>query len=405
MGTDCFSSMDQAATRRASTTIVIAGVVGSLLVVGIVLVASSSHVAQPYTRTEFDTTELMFDSPAGRPVSCKFWDCGDEDGDCVERVMKESQDAGDKDMTANKRSYMRGVAAPKECSPTTALTSLKACVDKNSNGCRGYLNSDKQACNYQSFLADCPKTCGQCDKLPLPSCVDKASVGSCQKCGHSDQCSVSGAYCCPFLKKCIVSGQKCYDPNADCNPRCPNEQSVETCTGCANVYKLGGWAKWAPPTCGSSAASSGSGPTGDQCLSSKQGWGGYTCERAKIEKYCNNAKWGADVQQCCSATCSAGASAKPAAKPAASGPTPDQCLSSKQGWQSYTCESAKSKYCNDAKWGADVRQCCPETCSAAPQCKDQSRKCPGWSKYCGRPDMTVGGVPLEMKCAKTCGKC
>ena len=174
--------MDQAATRRASTTIVIAGVVGSLLVVGIVLVASSSHVAQPYTRTEFDTTELMFDSPAGRPVSCKFWDCGDEDGDCVERVMKESQDAGDKDMTANKRSYMRGVAAPKECSPTTALTSLKACVDKNSNGCRGYLNSDKQACNYQSFLADCPKTCGQCDKLPLPSCVDKASVGSCQKC-------------------------------------------------------------------------------------------------------------------------------------------------------------------------------------------------------------------------------
>ena len=97
----------------------------------------------------------MFDSP--RPVSCKFWDCGDEDGDCVERVMKESQDAGDKDMTANIADYMRGVAAPKECSPTTALTSLKACVDKNSNGCRGYLNSDKQACNYQSCLADCPK--------------------------------------------------------------------------------------------------------------------------------------------------------------------------------------------------------------------------------------------------------
>ena len=135
---------------------------------------------------------------------------------------------------------------------TDLETNSAECRDKNSNGCRGYLTKDPKACNYASFKRDCPKTCNMCDKAPMPSCVKKGSVGSCQNCRTSEQCSGSGTYCCPYMKKCISSGQKCYAPVAECNPRCPATSSpVTECKGCKTVNLMGGWDKWAPPTCGS----------------------------------------------------------------------------------------------------------------------------------------------------------
>lgn len=266
------------------------------------------------------------------------------------------------------------------------------------------MTKDPKACNYASFKRDCPKTCNMCDKAPMPSCVKKGSVGSCQNCRTSEQCSGSGTYCCPYMKKCISSGQKCYAPVAECNPRCPATSSpVTECKGCKTVNLMGGWDKWAPPTCGSfegtkSTSKGGACTKWQDCASMCCSNGaGQSCTSSS-GKCCDHDGLGTAT------SCKKGGSA-PVSTGKGQRQTPDQCLSSKADWKGYTCARAKrERYCQHRKWGADVRECCAALCNAR-DCTDKRRKCNGWAKYCDRPDMTVGGVPLSKVCPKTCRKC
>ena len=40
----------------------------------------------------------------------------------------------------------------------------------------------------------------------------------------------------------------------------------------------------------------------------------------------------------------------------------DKCISAKSNWKGYTCATAKG-YCTSQKWKAEVKQCCPVTCT------------------------------------------
>ena len=88
----------------------------------------------------------------------------------------------------------------------------------------------------------------------------------------------------------------------DCASMCCSNGAGQSCTSssgkCCDHDGLG-----TATSCkkgGSAPVSTGKGQrqTPDQCLSSKADWKGYTCARAKRERYCQHRKWGADVREC-----------------------------------------------------------------------------------------------------------
>jgi len=194
------------------------------------------------------------------------------------------------------------------CNPKkgVAETITESCKDINVDECQSHITLNRQLCQIsQKFKLDCAQTCGECNKPPPPSCVAKATLGSCQNCRYSEQCA-DGRYCCPFMKKCIVSGQQCYDPVAECSPRCPAKSSpVSDCKGCKIVNQMGGWDKWAPPTCGSSMAPAPAPAPAPESERTCQD-GNKNCANPKWSNHCGNPKAkfrGVSLDDLCPRTC------------------------------------------------------------------------------------------------------
>merc|ERR1711865_996205 len=172
---------DEPATRRTSNTSVIAGVLGSLFVVGIVLVASSSHVAQPNTGTELDTTELMFDSPTPTELravnfcsewcnEANIWGCG-----VGTMVAADGRNTGNTD-------YSCDCAGCNGC-PTRTTQCVDGLFSSAVNFCSEWCNSEKWGCGVGTMVAadgrntgntDYSCDCAGCNGCPTrtPQCVD-----------------------------------------------------------------------------------------------------------------------------------------------------------------------------------------------------------------------------------------
>lgn len=121
----------------------------------------------------------------------------------------------------------------------------------------------------------------------------------------------------------------------------------------------------------------------DVCLRSKPAWWWckdkkcinkmYTCEDST--KWCNNWKWGFDMQECCPGACNSAGLLDADAPALAVGscgvsaaPCFDKyqdsrsCLVRSKGWkQSDTCAGHANR-CNHKRWGFAMQSCCPNTC-------------------------------------------
>ena len=120
---------------------------------------------------------------------------------------------------------------PWECGGTQS--GFKRCTtNTNTNTHQHHSPTDRPTAAATTTATLCTRPC------PLPSLLTGAQhfvktilPHTCGNCVASDQCE-EGFYCCPYMKKCIQSGSTaCYQPIANCNPRCYDNMDVTTtCT-------------------------------------------------------------------------------------------------------------------------------------------------------------------------------
>jgi len=72
--------------------------------------------------------------------------------------------------------------------------------------------------------------------LDFQNCVGADSVGTCDKCTHSIQCSGT-SFCCPYMKLCVPSSShSCSYPIASCMPTCSSASGSDvTSCSCSNA--------------------------------------------------------------------------------------------------------------------------------------------------------------------------
>eukprot|EP00450_Noctiluca_scintillans_P029456 CAMPEP_0194549482 /NCGR_PEP_ID=MMETSP0253-20130528/95227_1 /TAXON_ID=2966 /ORGANISM="Noctiluca scintillans" /LENGTH=362 /DNA_ID=CAMNT_0039396911 /DNA_START=46 /DNA_END=1131 /DNA_ORIENTATION=- len=72
--------------------------------------------------------------------------------------------------------------------------------------------------------------------LDFQNCVGADSVGTCEKCTHSIQCSGT-SFCCPYMKLCVPSSSHgCSYPIASCMPTCSSASGSDvTSCSCSNA--------------------------------------------------------------------------------------------------------------------------------------------------------------------------
>lgn len=110
-------------------------------------------------------------------------------------------------------------------------------------------NEENHYCSGYCYLPDCPKEAEYSAAEGKPAeedhspCVEAGSVGQCENCLESVQCSM-GNVCDGVMKKCVEDeSQMCEGVNAECLPEC---HEVECGDYCQNKdYPL----KWQLRTC------------------------------------------------------------------------------------------------------------------------------------------------------------
>lgn len=141
-------------------------------------------------------------------------------------------------------------------------------------------------------------------------------------------------------------------------------------------------------------------PTGCQDSQPPRGWAPCNEVRGK----CNDAQYGAQVRQYCPRTCGT-CNSRPAPSPT---PSTSGCQDRQppKGWP--PCNEVGG-YCNDAQHGAQVRQYCPRTCgrcNAAPTSSCPDNPPAGWTMTCAQlRGYCHKDNRITQTCRRTCGLC
>lgn len=203
------------------------------------------------------------------------------------------------------------------------------------------------------------------------SCTADLSVAQCQPCSVKEQCeqSVSGGYCCPYMKVCVATGStSCGGTLGLCNnPRCGEWTTgfPDSCTSCQNyewknVVSCAAGQTSSPVPAPTPAPAPTGGSSGGSCNEPGfcPGWSSY-CGRGFTSS------GGQSVDTLCCSTCSGGAAATPAPAPAPSG---GGSCSDESFCSGYT--SSFPQYCPYTMTYNGVAkpfsEYCPSSCNACP---------------------------------------